>query len=86
MYHRYIIRHSLRDALHSHLAEHGIETKVNYPIPLHLQKATQLLGYQKGDFPNAEQQAATILSLPIYAELEDAQVNHVINSVRSFEG
>ncbi len=86
VYHRYIIRHSRRDALHSHLAEHGIETKVNYPIPLHLQKATQLLGYQKGDFPNAEQQAATILSLPIYAELEDTQVDHVINSVRSFQG
>jgi dTDP-4-amino-4,6-dideoxygalactose transaminase len=85
VYHRYIIRHLQRDALQAYLAEQGIETKVNYPIPLHLQKAAQPLGYQKGDFPKAEHQAITILSLPIYPELEDAQVEHVIDSVRSFK-
>ena len=85
VYHLYIIRHSQRDALQAHLAEQGIETKVNYPIPLHLQKAAQQLRYQKGDFPKAEQQAATILSLPIYPELEYAQVELVIDSVRSFK-
>lgn len=85
VYHRYIIRHPRRDALQAHLAEQGVETKVNYPIPLHLQKAALPLGYQTGDFPKAEQQASTILSLPIYPELEDSQVEHVIDSVRSFQ-
>ena len=85
VYHRYIIRHPERDALQSHLADQGIETKVNYPIPLHLQKAAQSLGYNNGDFPNVEKQAQTILSLPIYPELEDDQVENVIKNICSFE-
>ncbi len=84
VYHRYIIRHTRRDAMQSYLAEQGIETKVNYPIPLHLQEAARPLGYKRGDFPQAEQQSETILSLPIYPELEDAQVEHVIVSVPYF--
>ena len=84
VYHRYIVRHPQRDALQRHLTKCGVETKVNYPVPIHLQEAARLLGYKKGDFPNAERQADTILSLPIYAELEDSQVEHVINSIKSF--
>ena len=85
IYHRYIIQHPQRDILRKYLAKKNIETKVNYPIPLHLQEAARSLGYKNGDFRNAEQQANTILSLPIYAEMEDEQVEHVIDSVRSFE-
>ena len=85
IYHRYIIQHPKRDSLRKYLTNKSIETKVNYPIPLHLQEAARSLGYKNGDFRNAEQQANTILSLPIYAEMEDEQVEHVINSVRSFE-
>ena len=85
IYHRYIIQHPKRDALSTYLYNKGIETKVNYPIPLHLQEAAKSLGYKLGDFPMAEQQAQTILSLPIYAEMKNQQVEYVINSIRSFE-
>ena len=85
VYHRYIIRHPNRDDLSKYLYNKGIETKVNYPIPLHLQEAAKSLGYKLGVFPMAEQQAQTILSLPIYAEMKNQQVEYVINSIRSFE-
>ena len=82
VYHRYIITTSRRDELQNFLTEHGVETKVNYPIPLHLQEAAQ--GYKKGDFPVAEGLAQTILSLPIYAEMTDAQVEIVVSEVKRF--
>lgn len=81
IYHRYMIRHSDRDGLQRFLAQNGIETRVNYPIPLHLQPAAAHLGYKRGDFPMAEKLADTILSLPIYAEMETEQVHYVIEKV-----
>ena len=84
VYHRYMVRHSNRDGLSKHLKEAGIDTKVNYPIPIHLQHAAQNLGYQKGDFPMAEQLANTILSLPIYPELPEEHVNYVIEKTIEF--
>ena len=83
-YHRYMIRYSDRDDLQRFLDRNGIETKVNYPIPLHLQPAAASLGYKKGDFPVTEKMAETILSLPIYPELEDDQVYYVIEKIRQF--
>ena len=84
VFHRFIIRHKRRDKLQAFLEEQHIQTAVNYPIPLHLQEASNYLGYKKGDFPVAEQQAKSILSLPIYPELEDAQVEYVITKVKEF--
>lgn len=84
IYHRYMIRCSGRDDLQRFLDDNGIETKVNYPIPLHLQPAAASLGYKKGDFPVTEKMAETILSLPIYPELEDDQVYYVIEKIRQF--
>jgi len=84
VYHRYVIQHDRRDDLMQHLEEHGVETKINYPIPLHLQEPSRVSGYKEGDFPVAEAQATRILSLPLYPELEDAQVDHVISCVQSF--
>jgi dTDP-4-amino-4,6-dideoxygalactose transaminase len=66
------------------LANSGIETKVNYPIPLHLQPAATGLGYKKGDFPITEEFSDTILSLPLYPELEDDQVFYVIKKIIQF--
>ena len=83
-YHRYMIRYSDRDDLQRFLDDNGIETKVNYPIPLHLQPAAINLGYKKGDFPVTEKMAETILSLPIYPELYDDQVYYVIDKIRQF--
>lgn len=84
VYHRYVIQHDRRDDLMKHLEEQGVETKVNYPIPLHLQAPARATGHKEGDFPVAEKQASRILSLPLYPELEDHQVGHVIEAVQSF--
>jgi len=84
IYHRYMIRCSSRDDLQHFLDDNGIETKVNYPIPLHLQPAAASLGYKRGDFPVAEKMAETILSLPIYPVLEDKKVYYVIEKIRKF--
>ena len=84
IYHRYMIRCPDRDRLQSFLEDNGVETKVNYPIPLHLQPAASELGYKKGDFPVTEKLADTILSLPIYPEMEDEDVYFVIEKVQEY--
>lgn len=84
VYHRYMIRTPRRNELQSFLTEKGIETKVNYPVPLHLQPAAADLGYRVGSFPVAEELTDTILSLPVYPELAAHQVDQVIDAVRAF--
>ncbi len=84
VYHTFIIRCERRDELQRHLLSRGIETKIHYPIPIHLQKASQHLGYGKGDFPNAESQASSILSLPIYPEMPDGNIDAVCRAIREF--
>ena len=84
VYHRYMICYPERDRLQAYLADKGIETKVNYPIPLHLQQSAKDLGYKKGDFPVSENFADTILSIPIYPELVDDQLYYVIEKVIEF--
>ena len=73
-----------RDRLKNFLFNKGIDTRINYPIPLHLHKASKYLNYKKGDFPNAEHQSKHILSLPIYNELSDNEVDYVVKSVKKF--
>ena len=73
-----------RDALRAHLAEQGIGTQIHYPVPIHLQEAAQFLGYRKGDLPVTERLADEVLSLPMYAELADEQVERVATAVRGF--
>ena len=84
IFHRFMVRHQNRDALQNYLQDVGIETKVNYPIPIHLQQAAVSLGYQKGDFPVCEDLAQTILSLPISAEMPEEHVDYVITKVQEF--
>jgi len=84
IFHRYIIQHPKRNQLQKYLFKRGIETKINYPIPLHLQKASKYLGYKKNDFPIAEKLSKTILSLPIYDELKINQVEYVIKTIKNF--
>ena len=84
VYHTFIIQTDKRDELKTFLAERGIDTKVHYPIPIHLQEAAKYLGYKKGDFPVTEKQAETILSLPVYPELTNEQVNYIAECVIEF--
>lgn len=81
VYHCYMIRFRDRDGLQRFLAHAGIETKVHYPLPLHLQPSARALGYPRGSFPMAEELSRTILSLPIYPELEDDEVHYVIDKI-----
>ena len=83
VFHQFTIRHPRRDALREHLAKCEVGTDLIYPVPLHLQKCYAGLGQGAGAFPVAEKAAATCVSLPIFPELTDAQVEHVIASVNS---
>jgi len=84
VFHQFTIRHPKRDALREHLTKHDVGTDLIYPVPLHLQKCYAGLGFGPGSFPVAEKAAATCVSLPIFPELTDAQVAHVIQSINSF--
>jgi len=83
-YHNFVILCENRAGLQAFLLERGIETKIHYPILLHLQKPAAQFGYKKGDLPVAEAQVEKILSLPLYAELTDEQVTLVIQSIKEF--
>lgn len=83
-YHTFVIQARDRDGLRRHLARHGVETAIHYPIPIHLQTAAATLGYGRGSFPWAERQAERILSLPIYPDLSTDDVESVASHIRSF--
>lgn len=84
VYHRFIVQVDERERLMQFLAESGVETKVNYPIPIHLQPIGRQLGYSEGDFPVTERQAKRILSLPLYPEMSDDEVQFVIDRIERF--
>jgi dTDP-4-amino-4,6-dideoxygalactose transaminase len=82
VYHVYAIRSADRDNLQKSVESRKIQTGIHYPIPVHLQKAYSMLGYKKGDFPCSERAASEVLSLPMYAELTDEQLNLVCSAVK----
>ncbi|MEO7599498.1 MAG: DegT/DnrJ/EryC1/StrS family aminotransferase, partial [Opitutus sp.] len=84
VFHQFTVRHPRRNALREHLAKAEVGTDLIYPVPLHLQKCYAPLGLGTGSFPVAEKAAETCVSLPIFPELRDEQVEHVIASVNSF--
>ena len=86
VYQTYVIQARDRDGLVEFLIERGIEAKVHYPVPLHLQPAARDLGYKEGSFPVCEQQAREIVTLPAHQYLAEAEVDYVIEQVRRFYG
>lgn len=84
VYHQFVIRAERRDALQEHLGKQGIETRIFYPEPLHVQPALSDLGFSKGQFPVAEQACREVLSLPVHAHLGGAERERVVAAVRSF--
>ena len=84
VYHTFIIQSEERNKLKEYLASKGVDTKIHYPLPIHYQEAAKGLGYKKGDFPVTEKQAETILSIPVYPELTDEQVDYIVTEVRNF--
>jgi len=83
-YYLYTIRTGCRDELKEYLAAAGIETRINYPTPVHLMRGYAFLGYTRGALPVTERQAGEILSLPMYGALPPAHVDRVVEQVRSF--
>jgi dTDP-4-amino-4,6-dideoxygalactose transaminase len=84
VWHQFTLLHPQRDALRAHLEQCGVGTDIIYPGPMHRQPCYASLGYAKGSLPVAENTSATCISLPIFPELTDEQVAHVIASVNSF--
>jgi len=84
VYHLFVVRVENRAKLQQHLASSNIGTAIHYPIPLHLQKAYQGLGYKAGDFPVAEQAASEIVSLPMFPGLEPAQIRHIVDQLATW--
>jgi len=83
-WHLFVVRHPRRNDLKKHLEANKIGCALHYPLPLHLQKAYAHLGYEPGDFPVAEKAARECLSLPIYPEMTDEQIQRVATVVKSF--
>jgi dTDP-4-amino-4,6-dideoxygalactose transaminase len=84
IYHQYVIRVRDRDKLRAFLGERGVGAEIYYPIPLHLQKCFAYLGYAPGDLPEAERAALDVLALPIFAELQEDEQRHVVESIAEF--
>jgi dTDP-4-amino-4,6-dideoxygalactose transaminase len=84
IYHQYVIRTERRDALQDHLTRKEIGTAIYYPLALHEQECFRYLGYQAGDFPEAERAGRETLALPIYPELSAAAQRYVAESIAEF--
>ena len=86
IFNQYTIRAERRDELAAHLKKKGIGTKVYYPLPLHLQPCFAYLGLKRGSYPESEKAAAEVVSLPIYPELTQAQLEETAAEIWSFYG
>lgn len=84
IYNQYTLRVKDRDGLMKYLKEKGVGAAIYYPLPLHLQECFRDLGYKAGDFPESEQAAAEVLSIPVYPELTDAQKDYVVETISGF--
>ncbi len=86
VYHLYVVRVPDRDALLPLLHERGVGAGVHYPIPLHLQPAYARLGFGEGAFPNSETLASEVISLPLYAEMDEAGPEYVATVLKDLVG
>ena len=86
VYHLYVVQVPQRDELQAWLKSQGVFTGIHYPVPAHLQPAMAFLGYKTGDLPVTERGDCEILSLPMYAELTDAEVKCMADSIQAFYG
>jgi dTDP-4-amino-4,6-dideoxygalactose transaminase len=86
IYNQYTLRVAKRDGLQAHLKDRQIGTAVYYPLSLHLQPCFEYLGYKRGALPESERASQEAISLPIFPELQQSQLDEVIDAVRSFYG
>jgi dTDP-4-amino-4,6-dideoxygalactose transaminase len=86
IFHQYTIRlvNTDREAFMSFLREHGIPSMIYYPVPLHMQEAYKYLGYRKGDFPVTEMLCNEVISLPMFPELTQEQLDHITTTILKY--
>ncbi len=84
VFHQYVIRAERRDELRAFLAERKIGSEIYYPLPLHLQPVFCYVGLKAGDMPVAEQAAREVLALPMFPELREDEIRHVVGSIADF--
>ena len=84
IYHLYVVRSQHRDELQQFLAQKGVSTLIHYPLPIHLMEAYSDLGYGPGSFPQAEEHCRQVLSLPLYPEITEREVEMVAESIKEF--
>jgi len=84
VYHLYLIRAEKRNKLQKYLNNNGIDAKIHYPIPMHLQPAAKPYGYKKGDFPLSEAICDSVLSLPVHEYISKTQIEYVFAKIKEF--
>jgi dTDP-4-amino-4,6-dideoxygalactose transaminase len=84
VFHLYMGLFERRDALQQYLQNKGIDAKVHYPIPMHLQPAAKAMGHKKGDFPVAEHIADNCLSLPVHEFITFEELDFVASTIKEF--
>ena len=85
IYHQYVLRlNGPGKQLIEHLKNKGIDSRVYYPLPLHLQKCFKYLGYKKGDFPEAEKASLQTLAIPVYPDLTREELHYIVESIKEF--
>jgi dTDP-4-amino-4,6-dideoxygalactose transaminase len=84
-FHVFVINTDQRDELAQYLHNHGIETRIHYPIPIHLQKASDSFGFALGSLPVTEYMSKRILTLPVHQNLKDYEVQYIIDTINNFK-
>ena len=84
VYHLYIVRAERRNELKEFLVGNGIDAKVHYPVPLHLQPAANSYGYRRGDFPTCEAICDSVISFPVHEFVTNAQIEYVVDRIKEF--
>lgn len=84
VYHIYSLRFERRDALQKFLESRGIDAKIHYPVPMHLQPAAKEFGYKRGDFPVAEAICNSTLSLPVHEFITRDQLDQMVDAIKDF--
>ena len=86
VHHLLVVYVADRNAVRAGLEERGVQTSVHYPLPIHLQKAYQYLGYQRGDLPQAERACERVISMPLYPEMTHEQAAYAAQMLREIVG
>lgn len=84
VYHIYVVRAQRRDELKKYLNRNGVDAKVHYPIPMHLQPAAKHFGYKRGNFPVSEAVCDSVISLPVHEFITKKQIDYVVSKIREF--